>query len=73
MKQQEQKQKKQKPRKRLKTNIQALKEKLRRLDVVYMNGNLSDEDYMKQQTEIKNAIKKQRRYKKNLMTHMTEI
>lgn len=49
---------KQKPRKKPKTNIQSLKEKLRRLDVVYMNGNLNDEEYMSQQTELKNAIAK---------------
>lgn len=48
----------QKPRKKPKTNIQALREKLRRLDVVYMNGNLSDDEYMSQQTELKNAIAK---------------
>lgn len=49
---------KQKPRKKPKTNVQSLKEKLRRLDIVYMNGNLSDEEYMTQQTEIKNSIAK---------------
>lgn len=48
----------QKPRKKPKTNVQALKEKLRRLDVVYMNGNLGDEEYMQQQNELKNAIAK---------------
>ena len=39
-------------------NIAALKEKLRRLDVVYMAGNKSDEEYLKEQKELKDAIKK---------------
>lgn len=47
-----------KPRKKPKSNVQALKEKLRRLDIVYMNGNIDDDDYMKQQSELKSAIAK---------------
>lgn len=47
-----------KPRPKPKTNIPALKEKLRRLDVSYMAGNKTDEEYLKGQKEIKAAIKK---------------
>ena len=47
-----------KPQPKYKTDIANLKEKLRRLDVVYMAGNKSDEDYLKEQKELKDAIKK---------------
>lgn len=47
-----------KPKPKPKTNIAALKEQLRRLEVVYMAGNKSDEEYLKEQTELKAAIKK---------------
>ena len=46
------------PKSKPNANIAALKEKLRRLDVVYMAGNKSDEDYLKEQKELKEAIKK---------------
>lgn len=50
---------KQKPRKKKpKNNIQSLKERLRRLDVIYMAGNIGDDEYLSQQQEIKNAIAK---------------
>lgn len=38
--------------------IKNLKEQLRRLNVVYMSGNKSDEDYFKEDAEIKLAISK---------------
>lgn len=38
--------------------IPALKEKLRRLDVTYMAGNKTDEEYLSEQKDIKDAIKK---------------
>lgn len=41
-----------------KTNINSLKEQLRRLEVVYMAGNKSDEEYIKEQRELKEAIEK---------------
>lgn len=47
-----------KPKPKANKNISALKEKLRRLDVIYMAGNKSDEEYLKEQKEIKDAIKK---------------
>ena len=47
-----------KPKPKPKTNINALKEALRRLEVVYMAGNKSDEEYLKEQKELKDAIKK---------------
>lgn len=47
-----------KPKVKPKTNIAALKEKLRRLDVSYMAGNRTDEEYLKEQKEIKDTIKK---------------
>lgn len=49
---------KKQPRPKPKTNIPALKEKLRRLDVSYMAGNRTDEEYLKEQKEIKDLIKK---------------
>jgi DNA invertase Pin-like site-specific DNA recombinase len=47
-----------KPRPKPKTNVSALKEQLRRLEVVYMTGNKPDEEYIKEQRELNNAIKK---------------
>lgn len=47
-----------KPRKKPKTNIQSLKEQLRRLEIVYMAGNKTDEEYIKEQNELNTAIKK---------------
>lgn len=47
-----------KPKPKPKTNITALKEQLRRLDIVYMAGNKTDDEYLKEQKEIKDAIKK---------------
>ena len=38
--------------------IPTLKEKLRRLDVMYMAGNKSDEEYLSEQLDIKAAIKR---------------
>lgn len=47
-----------KPRSKPKTNIASLKEKLRRLDVIYMAGNKTDSEYISEQNEIKALIKK---------------
>ena len=47
-----------KPKTKSKKNISVLKERLRKLEVVYMAGNKSDDEYMKEQKEIKDAIKK---------------
>lgn len=47
-----------KPRKKPKTNTQALKERMRRLEVVYMSGAKSDEEYLSELKEIKDAIAK---------------
>lgn len=48
-----------KPKNKPKTNvIPALKEKLRRLDVTYMAGNKTDEEYINEQLDIKAAIKR---------------
>lgn len=49
---------KSKPKPKAKTNISALKERLRRLDVSYMAGNKTDEEYLKEQKEIKQTIAK---------------
>lgn len=49
---------KSKPRRKPKTNIHALKEQLRRLNVVYMAGGKTDEEYLKEQKELQGAIKK---------------
>ena len=49
---------KQKPRKKPKTNIAALKEKLRRLNVAYVAGGIEDDEYLSQQKELKDAIAK---------------
>lgn len=47
-----------KPRPKPKTNINVLKEALRRLEVVYMAGNKTDAEYLREQKELKAAIKK---------------
>lgn len=47
-----------KPRPKPKTNVAALKEQLRRLEVVYMTGNKPDEEYIREQKELNDAIKK---------------
>lgn len=49
---------KQKPRKKPRTNTDALKEKLRRLDVMYMNGRKTDDEYTRELKELQNAIVK---------------
>lgn len=49
---------KSKPKKRPKSKLPALKERLRRLNVMYMAGNISDEDYLKDDAEIKALIAK---------------
>ena len=47
-----------KPKPKPKTNIAALNEQLRRLNITYMAGNKTDEEYLREQTELKDAIKK---------------
>lgn len=47
-----------KPKPKPKTNIAALKERLRRLNVMYMAGNKSDEEYLKEDAELKALIAK---------------
>ena len=47
-----------KPKKKPKTDVSALREKLRRLEVVYMAGNKSDAEYLAETAEIKEQIKK---------------
>lgn len=47
-----------KPKPKPKTNIPALKEQLRRLEVVYMAGNKTDAEYIAETNEIKDKIKK---------------
>lgn len=47
-----------KPKKKPKTDVQALREKLRRLEVVYMAGNKTDAEYLEETAEIKEKIKK---------------
>lgn len=47
-----------KPKPKSSTKIATLKERLRRLDVVYMAGNKTDEDYLKEQKEIKDELQK---------------
>lgn len=49
---------KSKPKPKPNTKVAALKERLRRLDVVYMAGNKTDEDYLKEQKEIKDELAK---------------
>ena len=44
------------PKPKPKVNINALREKLRRLDIAYMAGNRTDEEYLTEQAEIKKAI-----------------
>ncbi len=47
-----------KPKKKPKTDVSALREKLRRLEVVYMAGNKSDAEYLAETSEIKEQIRK---------------
>lgn len=47
-----------KPKAKPKTNINALKEQLRRLEVVYMAGNKSDDEYLTESKELKDAIER---------------
>ena len=47
-----------KPKKKPKTDVSALREKLRRLEVVYMAGNKSDAEYLAETAEIKEQIRK---------------
>lgn len=47
-----------KPKPKPKTNINALKERLRRLNVTYIAGNMSDEEYLKADAELKTQIAK---------------
>ena len=49
---------KRKPKPKPKVNIKALKERLRRLNVTYMAGNISDDEYHEQDAEIKGLIAK---------------
>lgn len=46
------------PKPKPKTNIPALKERARRLNVMYMAGNKTDEEYIREDAEIKALIKK---------------
>lgn len=46
-----------KPKKKPKTDVPALREKLRRLEVVYMAGNKTDAEYLQETAEIKQQIK----------------
>lgn len=47
-----------KPKKKPKSKLPTLKEKLRRLNVMYMAGNISDEDYLKDDADLKAQIAK---------------
>lgn len=47
-----------KPKPKPKYNLKALKERLRRLNVTYMAGNKTDEEYLKEDAEIKELIAK---------------
>lgn len=47
-----------KPKPKPKTNIKALKERLRRLNVTYMAGNIDDGEYLKEDAELKALIAK---------------
>jgi hypothetical protein len=47
-----------KPKKKPKSKLPALKEKLRRLNVMYLAGNLPDEEYLKEDAELKAQIAK---------------
>jgi DNA invertase Pin-like site-specific DNA recombinase len=46
-----------KPKKKPKTDAQALREKLRRLEVVYMAGNKTDAEYLTETAELKEQIR----------------
>ena len=46
------------PKKKPKNNVKALKEKLRRLTVAYMAGNVPDDEYLRDDAELKALIKK---------------
>ena len=48
-----------KPKKKPKSKLPGLKERLRRLNVMYMAGNISDEDYLKDDAELKALIAKE--------------
>lgn len=47
-----------KPKVKPKTNAKALKDRLRRLTVAYMAGNVPDDEYLKEDAELKAAIAK---------------
>lgn len=47
-----------KPKSKTSNKMAALKERLRRLEVVYLAGNKPDEEYLKEQKEIKDEMKK---------------
>ena len=47
-----------KPKKKPKTNLQSLKEQARRLTVAYMAGNIPDDEYLKEDAELKAKIAK---------------
>lgn len=47
-----------KPKKKTRSKLPALKERLRRLNVMYMAGNVSDDDYLKEDAELKALIAK---------------
>ena len=47
-----------KPKKKPKSKLPALKEKLRRLNVMYLAGNMPDEEYLKEDAELKAQIAK---------------
>lgn len=49
---------KKKPKPKPKTDVKKLKERLRRLNVMYMAGNKSDEEYLKEDAELKALIAK---------------
>ena len=59
---------KSKPKPKPKTDVDALKERLRRLDVIYMAGNIDDDEYLTQQKELKSAIQKA----ENMVAQMPE-
>lgn len=52
------KQEQAKPKPKPKVNVKALKEKMRRLNVTYMAGNKTDDEYMKESAELKALIAK---------------
>lgn len=47
-----------KPKKKPKSKLPALKERLRRLNVMYMAGNISDDDYLRDDADLKAQIAK---------------